>query len=92
MVVGRAAASRRQQRGDLSALRRVYGDRSRQRSVFSRPLKRMPALADVIPAYIEVVTILVDDNEAGRINANKLAARLHAKGIQVLLATTGSAE
>jgi Toprim domain len=49
---------------------------------------RMPALADVIPAYIEVVTILVDDNEAGRMNANKLAARLHAKGIEVLLATT----
>ena len=52
---------------------------------------RMPALADVIPAYIEIVTILVDDNEAGRVNANKLAARLYARGIHVLLTPTRSA-
>jgi hypothetical protein len=52
---------------------------------------RMPALADVIPAYIEVVTILVDDNEAGRTNASQLAARLFARGIQVRLTPTASA-
>jgi hypothetical protein len=52
---------------------------------------RMPALAEVVPSYIEVVIILVDDNEAGRANANKLAACLHARGIEVLVTTPGRA-
>ena len=45
----------------------------------------LPALADVVPSYIEVVTIEVDDNEAGRTNSNRLAAALHARDIEVLL-------
>jgi len=49
---------------------------------------RMPMLADLIPSYIEVVTVLVDDNTAGRTNAEELAARLHARGIEVLLTPT----
>ena len=50
---------------------------------------RLPALADHIPGYIESVTILADDDEAGRVNSNKLAARVHARGIEVLMTPTG---
>jgi CHC2 zinc finger/Toprim domain len=38
---------------------------------------RLPKLAEHIPRYIECVTILVDDNEAGRVNSNELAARIN---------------
>jgi CHC2 zinc finger/Toprim domain len=38
---------------------------------------KLPTLADAIPNYIECVTILVDDNEAGRVNSNELAARIN---------------
>ena len=37
---------------------------------------RLPALADAIPSYVECVTILVDDDKAGRRYARELAARL----------------
>jgi hypothetical protein len=49
---------------------------------------RMPALADLVPSYIECVTVLVDNNNAGRDNADALAARLHARGLEVLLTPT----
>jgi hypothetical protein len=50
---------------------------------------RLPALADHIPPHIEAVTILVDDDEAGRVNSNELAARVHARGIEVLMTPIG---
>jgi hypothetical protein len=46
---------------------------------------RMPALADAVPSYIEGVTILVDDNDAGHKGSLALAGRLYARGIEVLL-------
>jgi hypothetical protein len=51
---------------------------------------RLPMLADAIPRYIESVTILVDDNEAGRVNSDELAARAHARGFEVLMSPIGS--
>ena len=36
----------------------------------------MPAFADVIPSYIERVTVLVDDNDTGRAGVEGLAIRL----------------
>jgi DNA primase len=50
---------------------------------------RLPGLADHIPSYIETVVISVDDNEAGRTGAYELAARLDARGIEVLLTPVG---
>jgi hypothetical protein len=43
---------------------------------------RMPALAKAVPPYIESVTILVDDNEAGRKGSDGLARLLHQRGIK----------
>lgn len=43
---------------------------------------RLPALADVVPDYIEAVTIAVDDDLAGRRHANELGERLIARGIK----------
>jgi Toprim domain len=47
---------------------------------------RLPALADAVPSYIEVVTLLVDDDEVGRRHAGALRDRLIARGIEVRLA------
>jgi Toprim domain len=44
---------------------------------------RMPALADVIPSYIECVTVLTDDDADGRRFAGELADRIRARRIQV---------
>ena len=41
----------------------------------------MPALATVVPDWIECVTIMVDDDEAGRTNADALADRLDRRGV-----------
>src|SRR5262249_32652100 len=38
---------------------------------------RLPLLADAIPDYIDCVTILVDDNKAGRNNSSELANHIH---------------
>jgi hypothetical protein len=43
---------------------------------------RLPALADVVPDYVECVSILVDDDPAGRRHSAELAARLDARGIE----------
>jgi hypothetical protein len=51
---------------------------------------RMPKLADFIPSYIECVTILVDDNDAGRVNSRKLMDRLRGRDIEVRLTPTRS--
>ena len=37
---------------------------------------RLPAVARAVPRYVEVVTILVDDNDAGRRNSSELAHQL----------------
>jgi hypothetical protein len=50
---------------------------------------RMPPLADAVPLCIESVTIMVDDNDAGRRGSNELAQRLHARGVEVLLLPSG---
>ncbi len=44
---------------------------------------RLPALADVIPNYIECVTISVDDDPDGRRYSEILADRVQARGIDV---------
>ena len=46
---------------------------------------RLPALASIVPAHVCGVTILVDDDEAGRKGSNELAYRLAARGIDVEL-------
>jgi hypothetical protein len=51
---------------------------------------RMPTLAGLIPSYIECVTILVDDDDAGRVNSHKLADRLRDRDIEVRLTSRGS--
>ena len=50
---------------------------------------RMPALADTVPNYVACVTIIGDDNDAGRKNAGELAARLKARCIPVILKVIG---
>jgi hypothetical protein len=47
----------------------------------------MPALAEAVPSWIECVTILVDDDEAGRRNADVLAERLERRCFPVRLVT-----
>ena len=44
----------------------------------------MPALADVVPAYVEVVHVMVDDNPNGRRNSAELVRRLRARGFAVV--------
>ena len=46
---------------------------------------RLPMLADKVPTYVEVVTIAVDDDQAGRRGAYDLAQRLDSRGIEVIL-------
>jgi hypothetical protein len=52
---------------------------------------RLPALASVVPTHVCGVTILVDDDEAGRKRSNELASRLTARGIDVDLLSARSA-
>jgi hypothetical protein len=47
--------------------------------------ERMPALADVVPDYIETVTIAADNNDAGRKGAGRLRDGLAARNINVNL-------
>jgi hypothetical protein len=42
---------------------------------------RMPALAEMVPDYIETITIFADGDKAGQEGAGKLAAALDARGI-----------
>lgn len=44
---------------------------------------RLPALVDVIPTYVETVTILVDADDAGRRHAGELAEHLSNRGVEV---------
>ena len=49
----------------------------------------LPELADAVPSYIEVVTILSHPDTAGRIGACELARRLVEKGVEVFLKEEG---
>jgi hypothetical protein len=47
---------------------------------------RMPALAGLVPSYIECITVVVDDDATGRRNSDDLARRLkQARGFEVLV-------
>ena len=46
---------------------------------------RMPALADAVPSYIECITIIADDDDAGRRHAADLAVRLRARGFEAII-------
>ncbi|WP_453965970.1 toprim domain-containing protein [Bradyrhizobium elkanii] len=46
---------------------------------------RIPALAAVIPDYIETLTIYADDDDAGQDNARKLAAGLRGRHIEIVI-------
>lgn len=43
----------------------------------------MPALSEALPNWIEAITIIVDDDSAGRRNANELARQLEQRGFEV---------
>jgi hypothetical protein len=43
---------------------------------------RMPALADLVPAYIDCVTVIGDDDEDGRRHASELVCRLQSRKIE----------
>lgn len=45
----------------------------------------LPALAGAIPAYVEAITIMVDDDDAGRRHAGELAKLVESRGMEVRL-------
>jgi hypothetical protein len=47
----------------------------------------LPALAAAVPDWIECITVLVDDDEAGRRNADELTNQLEHRGFAVRLVT-----
>jgi hypothetical protein len=49
---------------------------------------RLPAMADVVPAYV-AVTVMVDRDPNGEKNSAELARRLVARGIEVLMVRPG---
>lgn len=46
---------------------------------------RLPKLANVVPAYVEAVTIAVDDDAAGRHGSIELAQALEVRGMEIIL-------
>jgi hypothetical protein len=50
---------------------------------------RLPKLADVVPTYIECVTILVDDDETGKKHSHQLITKLVARGFEVRVEARG---
>jgi hypothetical protein len=46
--------------------------------------KRMPALAERLPAFIDCVTVVTDDDADGRRFAGELVERIEARGIQAI--------
>ena len=50
---------------------------------------RMPNLAEAVPTYCECVTVIGDDNATGRKNAGEIAARLRARGVEVIFKIIG---
>jgi hypothetical protein len=49
----------------------------------SASASRLPALADALPTYMETVTIVADDDEAGQSKSIELAERLSRHGFEV---------
>jgi hypothetical protein len=49
----------------------------------------LPALAAAVPEWIECITIMVDDDSAGRSNADALAERLEQRGFEFRLIFPG---
>ena len=49
----------------------------------SAPL--LPYLADVVPSYVECITLVVDDDKAGRRKCDDLGAKLEARGVETRL-------
>jgi hypothetical protein len=50
----------------------------------------MPALAPVVPGFVEVVTIVVDGDKAGRLNSDELARGLEDRSIEARLVSPGA--
>ena len=50
----------------------------------------MPALADVLPPYIECTTIIADDDPDGRRFAAELAARIRGRGMEARAIIAGA--
>ena len=46
---------------------------------------RMPAFAKTVPDYIDCVTVIADDDDAGRRHASELVARLRKRGFETIL-------
>jgi hypothetical protein len=53
---------------------------------------RLPAMAEAVPNYVESVSIAVDRDAVGEKNANELAGKLTARGVEVRLIRAGEAE
>jgi hypothetical protein len=51
---------------------------------------RLPALADMLPDWIDCVTIIADDDPDGRRHAGVLARRIEARGIETVVAPPAS--
>jgi hypothetical protein len=51
---------------------------------------RMPALADVLPAFIQCTTIVADDDQDGRRFAAELAARIRGRGMEARAIIAGA--
>jgi hypothetical protein len=51
---------------------------------------RLPKLADIVPSYVECVTVLVDDDDAGNKNAKQLITKLIARGFEVRVEAGGT--
>jgi hypothetical protein len=51
---------------------------------------RMPALADVLPAFIDCTTIAADDDSDGRRFAAELAARIRGRGMEARAIIAGA--
>jgi hypothetical protein len=50
---------------------------------------RLPKLADIVPSYIESVTVIVDDDDAGNNNAKQLVTKLYDRGFEVRVEAGG---
>jgi hypothetical protein len=50
---------------------------------------RLPGVARHVPAYVEAVTLIEDDNQAGRDGCRALASALYERGIEVLIERGG---
>ena len=51
---------------------------------------RLPGLAHHLPDWIECITIIEDDNDAGRIGCKALATALHGRGIEIRMERGGN--